>query len=249
MDGQFFWYDLMTSNMDGARRFYAAVLGWAAQDSGVPGADYTVFTVGGVGALGLMPVPKEMAGAPPFWLGYVHVEDVDAAAARIEKLGGKMMRPPRDVPGVIRFCPVTDPQGGGFMIAKPVPPQGPKALPNVVGWRELYAVDAAAAFDFYAKAFGWTKGDAMDMGPMGTYQLFKTGGAEAVGGMMNKQPAMPRPYWGFYFTVDAIDAAAKRVTENGGRILHGPMQVPGGDWIVQCADPQGALFSLTGKHT
>ena len=252
MHGNFFWYDLMTTDTAAARAFYGAVVGWGTQDSATPGMDYTLFTVDGAGLLGLMPEPKEMcdAGVQPCWLGYVQVDDVDAAVARIEKLGGKKMRDPVDVPGVIRFCPVADPQGAGFFVAKPMPRgETPKLPPNhvgTVGWRELYAADAEKAFGFYAEAFGWTKGEAMDMGPMGTYQLFKTpGDADAVGGTMTKPAAVPMPYWGFYFTVDAIDAAAKRVTEHGGKILNGPMAVPGGGWIVQCVDPQGAFFSLT----
>ncbi len=92
--------------------------------------------------------------------------------------------------------------------------------------------------------FGWTKSDAMDMGPMGVYQLFKTGGEYAAGGMMTKPPAIPVPYWGYYFNVPAIDAAVERVTKAGGKILNGPMEVPGGQWIIQGMDPQGAAFAL-----
>jgi predicted enzyme related to lactoylglutathione lyase len=61
---------------------------------------------------------------------------------------------------------------------------------------------------------------------------------------MNKPEQIPDPVWQFYFNVPAIDAAAKRVTDNGGKILMGPMEVPGGSWIVQCQDPQGAHFAL-----
>jgi predicted enzyme related to lactoylglutathione lyase len=253
MHGNFFWYDLMTTDTAAAKSFYGGVLGWGAQDSGTPGMNYTLFTVAGAGLLGLMPEPKEMrdAGVPPSWLGYVQVDDVDAAVSRIEKLGGKKMRDPVTVPDVIRFCPVADPQGAGFLVATPMPrgplPQLPPNHPGTVGWRELYAADAASVFGFYAEAFGWTKGDAVDMGPMGTYQLFKTpGDAEAVGGMMTRPPGVPAPHWGYYFNVDAIDAGAARVKAHGGKVLNGPMPVPGGGWIAQCMDPQGALFSLTG---
>lgn len=62
--------------------------------------------------------------------------------------------------------------------------------------------------------------------------------------MMNKPEQIPVPVWQFYFNVPAIDAAAKRVTDNGGKILMGPMEVPGGSWIVQGMDPQGAHFAL-----
>ena len=81
------------------------------------------------------------------------------------------------------------------------------------------------------------------MGPMGTYQLFSIDGQQS-GGMMNKPAEMPSPAWGYYFNVDAIDAAAARVTQNKGQILMGPMEVPGGSWIINCIDPQGAYFSL-----
>ena len=83
----------------------------------------------------------------------------------------------------------------------------------------------------------------MDMGEMGVYQLFAINGEQA-GGMMNRPPNVPVPFWGFYFNVSGIDAAAARVKENGGQILMGPMEVPGDSWVVNCMDPQGAAFSL-----
>jgi len=62
--------------------------------------------------------------------------------------------------------------------------------------------------------------------------------------MMTKPEAMPVPFWNYYFNVEAINAAAERVTGAGGQIINGPHQVPGGGWIVQGLDPQGAMFSL-----
>jgi len=64
------------------------------------------------------------------------------------------------------------------------------------------------------------------------------------GGMMNKVPHIPVSTWTFYFHVDSINAAIQRVTAGGGKVLNGPMQVPGGAWIIQGQDPQGAMFSL-----
>ena len=78
---------------------------------------------------------------------------------------------------------------------------------------------------------------------MGVYQIFATGGAD-VGGMMTKMPDMPTPCWLYYFRVDAIDAAMQRVTQHGGKVLMGPQEVPGDDWILDCQDPQGAMFAL-----
>lgn len=81
------------------------------------------------------------------------------------------------------------------------------------------------------------------MGPMGVYQIFASGDT-AVGGMMTKTPETPMPHWLYYINVDAIDAAIARVSEAGGTSINGSMEVPGGMWIVQCLDPQGALFAL-----
>ena len=248
MPQSFFWYDVMTSDVGAAGRFYSDVVGWGTQDSGAPG--YTLFTVNGHGVAGLMPFPEDIrkAGVPPCWTGYIAVDDVDATVERLVKERGTLHRGPVEVPGVIRFAVVADPQGAVFIVAKGLtqnaPPELPVGTPGTVGWRELYAADWKAAFAFYETLFGWTKAEAHDMGPMGTYQLFATGDGPA-GGMMTKPPQIPAPpRWTYYFNVPGIDAAAKRVTGGGGRILHGPIEVPGGQWIVQCLDPQGAEFAL-----
>ena len=251
--GQFFWYDIMTTDTKAAARFYSAVVGWGTQQQAAGDKEYTLFTVNGQGVAGLMPIPEDVArqGAKPAWLGYVSVEDVDAAAAKLKKLGGTIHREPQTVPGIIRFAVVSDNQGAAFYVArglaKEAMPEFPVDTAGTIGWRELYAAEGKGAFAFYEALFGWTKADSFDMGEMGTYQLFATGGATAAGGMMTKPPTIPRPFWGYYFNVPAIDAAAARVTAGGGTIMMGPHQVPGGQWILQCKDPQDAYFALVAR--
>ena len=248
MAGRFFWYDVMTTDTGAAREFYSAVVGWGTQDSGAPGSEYAVFTVADRGVAGLMPIPDDArkAGVRPSWMGYIAVDDLVRAAASLERQGGKLHRGPTEVPGVIRFAVVSDPQGAGFLIAQPLitdpPPEPPLGTPGTVGWRELRAADWKSAFAFYEKMFGWTKTEAMDMGPMGTYQMFATGD-DTVGGMMNNTAA-ETPYWSYYFNVERIAAAAERCVAGGGTVVNGPHQVPGGQWIIQCLDPQGAGFAL-----
>lgn len=249
MPGQFFWYDVMTSDTRAAAKFYSEVVGWGTQDASVGEKEYTLFTVNGQGVAGLMPIPEEAAkhGVPPAWMGYVAVADVDAAAAELKRNGGTVHRPPETVPGVIRFGVVSDPQGAGFLIAqgltKDPMPALPKGTPGTIGWHELYAQDWQAAFAFYQGLFGWTRADSFDMGEMGTYQLFATGG-EPVGGMMTRPPSIPSPFWGYYITVPGIESATSRIKASGGTVIMGPHQVPGGQWIVQARDPQGAYFAL-----
>jgi predicted enzyme related to lactoylglutathione lyase len=251
MHGSFFWYDLMTTDTKAAATFYGDVVGWGTQAAQSPVSDYSLFTVEGQGIIGFMTIPEDAKkmGMPPCWMGYIAVDDVDAAAAKLEKLGGKVHKPPQDIPGIIRFAVVADPQGAGFIIAKGLikdrpMPSFPANTPGTVGWHELYAANGNTIFEFYEKMFGWTKSDAMDMGPMGVYQMFKTGGEFTKGGIMTKPPEIPVPHWGYYFNVPAIDAAVERVTKGGGKILNGPMEVPGPMWIIQGLDPQGAAFAL-----
>lgn len=252
-DNSFFWYELMTSDPKAAETFYADVVGWTPQvwDGPMP---YTVMNAGERGVGGIMAIPEDAkaAGGRPGWVGYVKTADVDATVAEIEAGGGKIQRAPDDIPNVGRFAVVSDPQGAVFMLLKPNGPDAPPAppmTPGHVGWHELYTTDWEKGFAFYEKQFGWAKADALDMGPMGKYLLFADSREKdcgAVGGIMNLPPAVPVPVWGFYFVVDAIDAAAERVKAGGGQVLMGPMEVPGGSWIINGLDPQGAYFALVG---
>jgi hypothetical protein len=252
--GRFVWYELMTTDTGAAKQFYGSVVGWGSEDASVPGIEYTSFTADGVQVGGLMALPDEVKkmGAPPSWSGYIAVDDVDAATARVKELGGSVHMPPRDIPNVGRFSVVADPQAAAFILFKSSNPgqDQPADLtaPGRIGWHELYASDWEKAFAFYSEMFGWQKDQAMDMGPMGIYQLFAYDGRQ-VGGMFNKPAGVPVNFWLYYFNVGDIDAAADRVTKGGGKILMGPMEVPGGGmFIIQGLDPQGAMFALVGKR-
>jgi predicted enzyme related to lactoylglutathione lyase len=187
-------------------------------------------------------------GAQNRWIGYIGVDDVDGFIVRLNAAGGSVHRPAETIPGVGRFAVVADPQEADFVLFAPSGTRGEGSAagmltPGHVGWRELHADDQEAAFGFYAGLFGWTRGAAHDIGPMGTYQVFATGAADA-GGMMTRTPPVTQPTWLYYFNVDSIDAGAARVRDAGGQVLAGPYEVPGGAWVAPCLDPQGAWFAL-----
>ena len=249
--GKFGWYELMTSDTAAAGRFYADVVGWTTHE--MPGPDgpaYTTFNLGDVGIAGMLNIPGHTA-----WIGYVSVEDVDAHIEKIVEAGGKLLRPAADVPGMLRFAVLSDPQGAAIVVFTPNPgmpsPERPEPpTPGTIGWHELLTTDVEAGFDFYQKLFGWTKLTDMDMGAMGIYRLFDQGDQKQMGdgGMMTKPPNVPVSCWTFYFSVDSINAAIARVQSGSGKVLHGPTQVPGGSWVITAQDPQGAMFSLVSSQ-
>ena len=245
--GKFGWYELMTSDTQAAGKFYSDVVGWTTHEMpGGAGGAYTTFNIGGVGIAGMLKLEGHTG-----WIGYIAVDDLDAHIEKIVEAGGKLWKPATEVPGMLRFAVLSDPQGAGIVVFTPNPgmptPERPAPpAPGTIGWHELYTTDVDAGFDFYQKMFGWTKVTDMDMGPMGTYRLFDQGDNNPMGsgGMMNRPPNIPVSCWNFYFGVDSIGAAAERVKAGGGSILHGPAEVPGGSWIINAQDPQGAMFSL-----
>jgi uncharacterized protein len=124
---------------------------------------------------------------------------------------------------------VADRQGAVFMLFTPSDGDAPSpggGAPGHVGCHGLYATDWTGALAFHAGQFGWTKDMSVDIGSMGTYQLFAAG--DAIGGMMNKPAGIPAPAWLYYFNVAAIDGAAERVRKIGGQVRSGPHPVPGG---------------------
>jgi predicted enzyme related to lactoylglutathione lyase len=251
--GNFVWYELMTNDMNGAIKFYKDVIGWGTQAFAGGEMPYTMWTVGETPIGGVLPLSDEAkkAGAPPHWIAYVAADDVDALTKRAESLGAKTCVPPKDIPTVGRFSVISDPQGAVIALFKPAGGEmtRPAEPPNgYVSWHELIAADNESAFRFYSQLFGWQKTDAFDMGPeRGTYQMYGKPG-RPFGGMMTKPKGYPAPpHWLYYVKVGDLDAAVSRVEKDGGRLMNGPMEVPGGDRVAQCIDPQGAAFALHGK--
>jgi predicted enzyme related to lactoylglutathione lyase len=244
--GQFVWYDLMTSDLDRAVAFYTEAVGWGTQPWNGP-APYVMWTVNGAPIGGVVPYTSEhaAAGVTPHWVAYVTVADVDEAVAKTRRHGGTIVNEPRDIPDIGRIAVIRDPQGALIALFKPIAamPTDESAVGNF-SWRELVTSDHEAAFEFYTDLFGWEKTSDFDMGPaMGKYQMYGQDG-KAYGGMMNN--ASVPPHWLCYIKVGEIKAAADRIKQLGGQVLYDPMEVPGGDWVTACLDPQGAAFAIHG---
>jgi len=251
--GRFVWYELMTTDLEAANAFYGEVVGWRTREASMPGSRYALFTAGDVSAAGLIDLPQDsqMHGAAPQWVGYVSVDDVDAAAHHVKELDGTVYVPPTDIADVSRFSVVADPQMATFILVK-WRDAGRQLLIQSgalghVGWHELLTIDWERAFAFYREIFGWQKA-AADAGPTGTYLQFSAEG-QTIGGMFNKPATAPASFWLYYFNVADIGAALDRVRAGRGKILEGPNDIPGGGRVARCTDPQGAMFALIGKQS
>jgi len=247
--GSFVWCELLTTDTAAAESFYKKVVGWTAKPFG-PDGSYTVLnnsSGSGVGGVMKLPDQAKQMGAPPHWMMYIGTPDVDGMTMRIAQLGGRVHKLPEDIPTVGRFAVVQDPFGASFAIFTPKPaPGSPAPKKGPIGdfsWFELYTPNPEGAWKFYQALFGWEKTSAMDMGEMGVYQMFGRGGNIPNGGIMKPPPGAPAA-WMPYAMVKDAKAAAATATANGGKIVNGPMEVPGGDWIAQGMDPQGAMFAV-----
>ena len=241
--GRFIWHELLTTDTAAAAAFYPRVVPWRTQPSSMPG--YTLWMAGQTQIGGLMALPQDAGGPPPHWLVYLGTPSVDASCLQAQGLGAKVVKAPADIPNVGRFAVLSDPQGATFALFTPGggPPPGPEPPQGGFSWHELATTDVQGAVRFYGELFSWRKGRAHDMGAAGVYQVFEHAGNQA-GGICNVQGPSTPPSWLSYVHVADANRAVAAAKAAGGRLMHGPMEVPGGSWIALLMDPQGGAFAV-----
>lgn len=255
--GEFIWYELLTTDMAKARAFYEAVVGWKSNAAPVPDGtgEYLMLMRPDGGDKdatgGAMQLTAEMTanGARPMWAGYIGVDDVDATVAQIEAAGGQVLMPAFDLPNVGRMAFVTDPQGNPFYVMRGSPDERSEVYSETsgdiakCGWNELMVADLDAALAFHGSVFGMTVNERMAMGEgMGDY-CFLDVGTMRIGAAMRASEGAPTG-WQFYFRVPDIEEAKTAVEKNGGTVFMGPHEVPGEEMILVAVDPCGANFGL-----
>jgi uncharacterized protein len=244
--GTFCWSELSTTDLDGAKAFYAGLLGWDAVDNPVPGGGvYSMQNIGGKPVAAIAPQPQQQrdAGVPPLWNSYVSVESADATAERAKELGATVHAPPFDVMEVGRMAVIQDPQGAFFMLWQPRAHVGASLVnaPGALVWNELRSPDLDGSTAFYSGLFGWEI-TPFEGSAMGTYLGIKNAGANN-GGIAELSPPGTPPHWLVYFGVEDVEQALAKVGELGGSTLLGATDIQIAK-IAVVADPQGAAFAI-----
>lgn len=254
-EGTPIWFELTTPDQGESQDFYSHVAGWAIASSAMAEhGGYRLATApDGDQVAGIMTPPPGMAGTPG-WMIYLGTADVDAAAARVTKLGGSVHFGPMDIPHVGRFAVVADPQGVIFNLMTGSSPEESRAFarpPGSIGhgvWIELATPDPDAAFAFYGELFGWEKAGAMPMGEMGEYAFIGKGEDFRPGAVMSSSKSGAPARWNWYVHVPDIDAAITAAKARGGALMQGPDPIPGGDYSANVADAHGFQIGLVGPR-
>jgi predicted enzyme related to lactoylglutathione lyase len=231
------WVDLQTTDQDGAKSFYGNLFGWKFDDRPMPrGPVYSMAVHNGGVVAAIAP------GQAPVWNTYFAVEDIDAATARIEPAGGKVLTPPFPVMDAGRMCFAADPAGATFALWQADRHIGATVVnePGALIWNELLSADPDHSLPFYGQVLG-IEARIADMAGRPYPRLFIDG--VPVAGAAAGTPSR----WHVYF--DVVDTAdtARRAAELGGEVVDGPYDTPIGA-IATLRDPQGGVFGVIAHH-
>jgi predicted enzyme related to lactoylglutathione lyase len=239
--GMFVWRELMTDDVEGARRFYGELFGWTWKSESMgPEGTYWLASLGEKQVGGMMAKPRGVP-MPSAWSSYVLVDDVDAATRRCTAAGGQVLKEPMDIPNVGRFAVLSDPWRAVFLPfrASGEESEGP-ARPGVGAfcWETLVTPDPAAAARFYGTVIGFGTGKT----PSGEGTVF-TAGEFPVADLQPARSGGPS-YWATYVAVESAEASRDRAASLGGKVVVPRIDVPKVGIVAIIADPSGATLGL-----
>jgi hypothetical protein len=244
--GKVVWNDLITEDLDAARKFYGDLFGWTFERSSArDGHDYVIAKSGGVYVAGLMSVARRDNGQRVSrWLPFISVNDVDRSTERAIALGAKVAVAPRNV-NLGRVAALIDPEGAVIGLARSDigDPDDDTTAPAVgrIVWTELLANDPVAAAKFYVAIAGYDARTLERRG--GQYTMLTYDGADRAGIFQNPAREVA-PLWLTYFAVSDPAAAAARVAALGGTVVLPPSPLLREGTMAIVTDPAGAVLVL-----
>lgn len=240
------WIDLMSSQPERARRFYASIFGWTfdTADPAQSGRYFTAFK-DGLPVAGIVGNDGE-AGLPDTWSTYLRVEDIEAALAVAVGLGGKVLAQTTEIVPRGRVAMVLDPAGASVGLWEIAEHRGFRlhGEPGAPYWHELQARNYVKAVEFYHQVFGWKTTVVSDTEDV-RYTTLGTG-PEAVAGILDAAPSLRTGYpaaWQVYFQVVDADATITLALGLGASVIESPADASFGR-VAALTDPTGALFKI-----
>lgn len=240
--GAFVWVDLVTEDVEAARRFYGGLFGWEFEPVD-PEGDYTLIRKDGVLMGGILFSDRLENRPESRWVPYLSVPDVDAAARTAGRLGGQVLRAPRDLPDRGRLAVVEDGDGAVLALLRAAGGDTPERE-LAVGrwmWAELWTGAPEGAIPFYEALGGWRHEEVGGTGGE-PYVLFRQDD-DYRGGMVRMPWPDVEAHWVPYVLVEDPAAVAARVEGLGGRLLLSPGEVSHHGAAVM-VDPSGAALAV-----
>ncbi|HEX5569602.1 MAG TPA: VOC family protein [Streptomyces sp.] len=250
------WVSLLVHGLEASQEFYHELFGWEYRTGAGATGPYSRAVLDGCEVAGIGQVPPRRQ-LPVAWLPYLATDDTDSTAELVRMCGGTVGVGPLEVEGTARVAVASDPSGAAFGIRQSDAYTGahPGGGPGTVVWNELITHQASTVEKFYRTVFGLDaepatenrSGSAEGSGDGEEFDhiTLKANG-RAVGGVHGVGTALPRDrgaHWLMYVEVADTDAAARRVSELGGRVLRPPYDSPHGR-VARVADREGAPFAV-----
>lgn len=237
--GSVCWLDTLLSAQDDALQFYQPLLGWSGAPDPSDPTRYAVQQVHGKAVAGVGFMSEEHPVMP--WTGYFAVDDIEATVAKIPQLGGAVILPATEAPGVGHFAHGTDPGGAPFGLwqAGPFPGFQVYGEPGCLYWLELVTTEGKASADFYGALFG-VEVQAMDEMP-DSYWTLQVGGEPRAG--IFRVDEVERAHWRPYFQVADVDISIAAARAAGAHVTDPAMDTPFGR-MAELRDPNGLEFKL-----
>jgi predicted enzyme related to lactoylglutathione lyase len=237
--GRFVWFEYVSKDAPKAQAFFGELFGWSTKKVPMPDGEYTMIAASDARTIGGYFASPDPTATKASWLPYLQVASAADQTAKVQALGGSVMKPPFKVGDLATMSVVIDPLGAAFALWQPVKAEDPGTpAAGHFAWNELASKDPAASVEFYAQIGGFTA-SKMEMAGMGTYHVLESGGQGRAGIMAQQMPQQPHA-WLPYVRVASADQTADRASRLGATLVVPPSDIPGVGRIAILVDAQGA---------